>query len=61
MFILGAHLALRCDSCGAQLGLGRTTIEAARRRLPSGWRTLDKGKHSCSLCSMANPLMFNRR
>ena len=62
MIILGDNITLRCDSCGAQLGLGRTTVEAVRHRMPSGWMWLDKGRHSCSLCSAArnNPFAYRR-
>ena len=61
MLILGDNLTLRCDHCGAQLGMGRTTVEAVRRRMPSGWLALDKGRHSCSLCSAVRHNRFALR
>ena len=53
VIILGDSLTLRCDTCGAQLGLGRKSLEAVQHRMPTGWMSLDKGRHSCPLCTPA--------
>ena len=60
MIILGDNITLRCDSCGSQMGMGRTNVEALHRRMPTGWMALDKGRHACPLCSPSavRPMSF---
>ena len=53
------RVVLHCDRCGARIEAGRVMPNSLRpERTPSGWLSLEGGKHACSLCARAEIAAF---